>query len=123
MMNAEACIIASAPAKVILHGEHSVVYGKLALAASIDLRTKVTVKIRTRRVRINLLNYSKTPVDFDLEVLRSLITDGLNEDDTIIDNDLKENLLRLVCDTCPEEHMGHSEGIVALLYLTVAIFR
>jgi len=30
-------VTASAPAKVILHGEHSVVYGKLALAASIGM--------------------------------------------------------------------------------------
>ncbi len=37
------CVSASAPGKVILHGEHSVVYGKLALAAAIGLRT--TVKI------------------------------------------------------------------------------
>ena len=36
--------------KVILHGEHSVVYGKAALAVSIGLRTKVVVT-RCRRRR------------------------------------------------------------------------
>mmetsp|Transcript_11412 Transcript_11412/g.34910 ORF Transcript_11412/g.34910 Transcript_11412/m.34910 type:complete len:350 (+) Transcript_11412:322-1371(+) len=36
---------ASAPAKIILFGEHSVVYGKRCIAASIDLRTDVEVQL------------------------------------------------------------------------------
>ena len=76
-------ITASAPAKVILHGEHSVVYGKLALAASLDLRTKVTikninnhhVKQQRRNLRVHFLSYAKTPIDIDLEVIRSLSYD------------------------------------------------
>lgn len=36
---------ASAPGKVILHGEHSVVYGKTAVAASLDLQTTSIIKV------------------------------------------------------------------------------
>lgn len=36
--------------KVILHGEHSVVYGKMALAVSIDLRTKVVATRQQRQL-------------------------------------------------------------------------
>ena len=35
----------SAPGKVILHGEHSVVYGKTAIAVSLGLRAEMSIEV------------------------------------------------------------------------------
>ena len=46
-------VTASAPGKIILFGEHSVVYGKPAIAASIDIRTKVEAeRLEENRIKI-----------------------------------------------------------------------
>ena len=39
------CLATCCLLQVILHGEHSVVYGKTALAASVDLRTQLVIKV------------------------------------------------------------------------------
>ncbi|XP_013931960.1 PREDICTED: mevalonate kinase, partial [Thamnophis sirtalis] len=53
----EGSLVLSAPGKVILHGEHAVVHGKVALATALDLRTFLRMTPRQDgRISLQLLN-------------------------------------------------------------------
>jgi len=58
----------SAPAKFILSGEHSVVYGKDALVATIDLRTRAYCQIICGQENINK---NKNHILLDVELIQA----------------------------------------------------
>ncbi|GKY93267.1 mevalonate kinase [Mayamaea pseudoterrestris] len=70
--NNDNAVCASAPGKVILFGEHAVVYGEPALAAALsDLRIAVRVKptFDDQMIRIQMPDLSH-PIDFEIPMER-----------------------------------------------------
>lgn len=115
----------SAPAKVILHGEHAVVYGKTAIAASVDIRTTLTIKDSEDFVTL-LMPDIQCRISWrlsDLKILKDKIkltsrNEHFNEEeDTAIP--ATDEILTII-----KEYVGENVdlGVVAFLYLYLSIF-
>ena len=127
----------SAPGKVILSGEHSVVYGKTALAVSVDLRTTISLFKDTselnigKNLEIRLKDLTET-YKFPLSVLKSIkcsecaklmpglipITGDVNHGR---DDNLLSEISRIIVEWYPEITGGTKSGLTALLYLYLNI--
>ncbi|XP_058491111.1 mevalonate kinase [Solea solea] len=121
-MKVNDCFV-SAPGKAILHGEHAVVHGKVALAVSLNLRTFLRLKATTTgKVCINLPNIDIF-LSWDLSELKQLIPYCCAQrvEQKCLDPELVRRLHEFVgaadgnLDTC---HMA----TLAFLYLYLSLF-
>uniref|UniRef100_A0A3Q4GR24 Mevalonate kinase n=1 Tax=Neolamprologus brichardi TaxID=32507 RepID=A0A3Q4GR24_NEOBR len=106
----------SAPGKAILHGEHAVVHGKVALAVSLNLRTYLRLKATTfGKVCINLPNID-TFLSWDLSQLKQL-RDEVQRLDAELVRRLREfiGVTNGSLDTC-------SMATLSFLYLYLSLF-
>ncbi|XP_014027591.2 mevalonate kinase [Salmo salar] len=121
-MQIKECIV-SAPGKAILHGEHAVVHGKVALAVSLNLRTYLRLQATsTSKVCINLPNIN-TFLSWDVTALKQLLPDSGAELGNV--NELDAELVRML-----RNFVGVSNGtldtrsmaILAFLYIYLCVF-
>uniref|UniRef100_A0A3P8XDF1 Mevalonate kinase n=1 Tax=Esox lucius TaxID=8010 RepID=A0A3P8XDF1_ESOLU len=121
-MHIKECIV-SAPGKAILHGEHAVVHGKMALAVSLNLRTYLQLQATfTSKVCINLPNINAF-LSWDVTVLNQLVPDS--EADLRNMDELDIELVRRLRDFVgiPNGALDtRSMAILAFLYIYISIF-
>ncbi|XP_058231693.1 mevalonate kinase-like [Hemibagrus wyckioides] len=122
MAAVQECFI-SAPGKSILHGEHAVVHGKVALAVSLNLRTYLRLRVTSSsEVSVSLPNID-TFLCWNISVLKPLLSHCTGEcrSSTELDTELMRKL---------REFTGVSDGstdtrsmaVLAFLYTYLRVF-
>ncbi|KAM6965245.1 mevalonate kinase [Aplochiton taeniatus] len=115
------CIV-SAPGKAILHGEHAVVHGKVALAVSLNLRSYLWLKgTSTCTACINLPNID-TFLSWDLTALKMLLPKSPELKNV---NALDAELVRVLRDFVGVSNGNldtRSMATLAFLYIYLALF-
>nr|XP_019613054.1 PREDICTED: mevalonate kinase [Rhinolophus sinicus]XP_019613056.1 PREDICTED: mevalonate kinase [Rhinolophus sinicus] len=116
-------LLVSAPGKVILHGEHAVVHGKVALAVALNLRTFLRLQPHNSgKVGLNLPNIGIKQT-WDVARLQLLDTSFLEQGDvTAITPEQVEKLKEVA--GFREDSANHRQlAVLAFLYLYLSICR
>lgn len=113
-------VVASAPAKVILFGEHFVVRGKPSIAAAIDMRIRVAVREAPpgERPRVRSSFYGESPLDKPLKWARPFkaIIDYLREKGYSV----PPLIVEVSGDVKPGNGLGSSAGSLASFSLALS---
>ncbi|XP_004365210.2 mevalonate kinase [Capsaspora owczarzaki ATCC 30864] len=109
-------LVVSAPGKVILHGEHAVVYGKTALATALDMRTSVRLAVtegattQGTESRVALADFGLLALTFqtaDLSAMGKARSDPVGVDREALLSDIEAYLANHVQqETTPEARLA-----------------
>ncbi|PNJ82843.1 MVK isoform 8 [Pongo abelii] len=114
-------LLVSAPGKVILHGEHAVVHGKVALAVALNLRTFLRLEPHSNgKVDLSLPNIGIKRA-WDVAGLQSLDTSFLEQGDVTTPTPEQVEKLKDVAGLPDDCAVTERLAVLAFLYLYLSI--
>ncbi|XP_058995898.1 mevalonate kinase isoform X2 [Mustela lutreola] len=116
-------LLVSAPGKVILHGEHAVVHGKVALAMALNLRTFLRLQPHSNgKVCLNLPNIGVKRA-WDVAGLQLQDTSFLEQGDATVPTAEQVEKLKEVAGITQDGAKPEGLAVLAFLYLYLSICR
>lgn len=116
-------LVVSAPGKVILHGEHAVVHGKVALAVALNLRTFLRLQPNSNgKVCLSLPNIGIKRA-WEVSRLQLLDTNFLEQGDTTTPTPEQVEKLKEVVAFSEDSTHHEYMALLAFLYLYLSICR